>query len=108
MAQIVSAGVNENGNFVVEFKALPQERLSSTGDTVQVAGTLGWAEPLGLNYPSPATGKMEALTIAVQVRYKNPAKATKAAKVPAKPLTMADLLAAANKGKIAPPSVPAR
>lgn len=74
MAQIVSAAVKENGNFVIEFKGLESQRASKSGDTVQVAGTNGWAEPLiGLMGTDPE-GKPVPLTAAIQVRYRNPYK----------------------------------
>lgn len=74
MAQIVSAAVKDNGNFVIEFKALDSQRASKSGDTVQVAGTNGWAEPLiGISGTDP-DGQPVPLTAAIQVRYRNPYK----------------------------------
>lgn len=97
--QIVSAHVNTSGNFVVEFKALPKgERISGTGKTVQIAGTNGWSEPLGLLYPSETTGENMPLNCKIYVSYTNPAVSE--IKPEPKKLTMADLLAAANKGKV--------
>ena len=74
MAQIVSAVVKDNGNFVIEFKPLDSQRASKSGDTIQVSGTNGWAEPLiGIMGTDPE-GKPVPLTAAIQVRYRNPYK----------------------------------
>jgi len=74
MAQIVSATVKENGNFVIEFKPLDSQRASKSGDTVQVAGTNGWAEPLVNLTGQDPEGRSVPLTAAIQVRYRNPYK----------------------------------
>ena len=77
MAQIVSARVDpDSGNFIIEVKALDAQRASKSGDTVQVAGTNGWAEPLVGIMGTDPEGKSVPLTAAIQIRYRNPFKAT--------------------------------
>lgn len=74
MGQIVAASVKENGNFLIEFKALDAQRASKSGDTIQVAGTNGWAEPLIGMLGTDPEGNSVPLTAAIQVRYRNPYK----------------------------------
>lgn len=105
--QIVKTVVLENGDFVLQVRPFDSPKLSSTGETLQVAGTIGWAENIGVNYICPVTKETVSLTASVSIRYANPAKSgAKKAKAPVKPLTMDDLIAAANKQS--KPNVPAK
>lgn len=91
MAQIVAAHVNENGNFVIEFKPLGAQRASSSGNTVQVGGTNGWAEPLAGLMGTDPDGKPVPLTAAISVRYRNPYKKSSSSSQKSVPVTAAFL-----------------
>jgi len=72
MAQIVSARINEEGNFVLEVRPLPSQRLSMSKENVHIAGTTGWAEALiGLTTIDPE-GNQQQLFATVDIRYRNP------------------------------------
>jgi len=68
MGQIVGAKKTPEGNYVIEVKPLKKERVSESGETVQIAGTNGWAETLPGVFDED--GEIP-LTACVQIRKKN-------------------------------------
>jgi hypothetical protein len=99
-AQIVSADYNsERDTFIIEVKSLDTPRLSASGETIQVAGTNGWAEQLAGVTGKDTDGNPVPLTAKVEIRYKNPYKAAaKTSKSGASALTTEDLKKAAAAG----------
>jgi hypothetical protein len=71
MGQIVSAKKTSSGTYVIEVKPLAKERISESGQTIQVAGTNGWAETLPGVFDE--NGEIQ-LTAVVQIRKKNRSK----------------------------------
>ena len=66
----MNARKTPEGTYVVEVKPLKKPRVSETGETVQVAGTNGWAEPLpGVFHEED--GEQSPLTACIQIRKKN-------------------------------------
>jgi hypothetical protein len=74
MGQIVVAKKNREGNYILEVKPLDKERISETGETIQVAGTKGWAERLTGCFSEDEEGNPAPLTAVVQIRRKNKKK----------------------------------
>ena len=67
MGQIVSASKTPRGTYLIEVKALNKERISESGNTVQVAGVVGWAERVDGLFDTDG----KPLTVMVQIRKKN-------------------------------------
>jgi hypothetical protein len=68
LGQIVGAKRTKDGTYVIEVKPLKKERISESGETIQIAGTNGWAETLPGVYDE--NGEIQ-LTAVVQIRKKN-------------------------------------
>ena len=72
MGQIVGAKRLPSGNYVIEVKPLKKERVSESGETVQIAGTnRGWAERIPGLFYRDSEGESHQCTCLVQIRYKN-------------------------------------
>jgi hypothetical protein len=77
VAQIISCKISPEGNHVIEVKPLAEPKVSESGKTVIIAGTVGWAELIPGWYHEDADGDLHTCTCHVQIRYNREKKLKK-------------------------------
>ena len=77
MSQIIRNWITPEGNHMLEIKPLKKPKVSESGQTVQVAGTLGFSEALEGTFHKTEDGELVQLRAVVQIRHRRKNETTR-------------------------------